>query len=314
MSTAETEVEIPCPQCEEVVFEDERFCTACGHALSVGGASVDPGEPATPTRPESVQRVEVDRGEFAGVSDQGRRRRRNEDALSLEVVGDRRVVAVADGVGSTVDSHRAAQAAVRAVAEYLGSALDDETAPEPDTLRDLLAEAFDRAQRAVVDLTVAAGDSGRPPPSTTLVVGIAVPGHVVVGNVGDSRAYWLGSETGDRRQLTVDDTSAEELIAEGVDPGVAYAEPGAGDITRWIGADAESTEPAVVDVEVDAPGVLLLCSDGLWNYVGNPEDLARLVLTEPMDTPLAVARRLTEIALDAGGQDNITVAVVPVTP
>ena len=315
MITEATELEIPCPRCQEVVFEDERFCTSCGQALSGTGAEVDPGEQGDPTRPESAQRVVVDRGvAAAGISDRGRRRHRNEDALSLVVAGDRRVVAVADGVGSTVDAHRAAQAAVRAVAEYVGPELEGAAAPGPDTLRGLVVEAFDQAQRAVVDLTLAAGDSGRPPPSTTLVVGATVPGHTVVGNVGDSRAYWLTSEAGDCRQLTVDDTSAEELIAEGVEPEVAYAEPGAGDITRWIGADAESTDPAVVDLEVAAPGVLVLCTDGLWNYVGDPEELARLVLAGPGEGPLSVALRLTDTALHAGGHDNVTVAVVPVAP
>ena len=109
----------------------------------------------------------------------------------------------------------------------------------------------------------------------------------------------------------MDDTCAEELISEGVDPEVAYAEPGAGDITRWIGADAESTDPAVIDVEVAAPGVLLLCTDGLWNYVADPEELARLANAGPGEGPLSVARRLTDVALHAGGLDNITVAVVP---
>jgi serine/threonine protein phosphatase PrpC len=297
-----------------VVFEDERFCTSCGEALSATGATVDPRGPAKPTPPESAQRTVVDQGQAAGVSDRGWRRHRNEDALSLVVSGDRRFAAVADGVGSTVDAHRAAQTAVRAVAEYLGPALDGATAPWTESLRALVVEAFDRAQRAVVDLAVAAGDSGRPPSSTTLVVGATVPGHAVVGNLGDSRAYWLGSTAGDRRQLTVDDTSANELIAEGVEPEVALAEPGAGDITRWIGADAESTDPTVVDLEVPAPGVLVLCTDGLWNYVGDPEELAGLALAEPGEGPLSVALRLTDTALDAGGHDNVTVAVVPVTP
>jgi serine/threonine protein phosphatase PrpC len=305
---------MPCPMCQELVSGDERFCTACGHSLSAPGATVGNGHAADPSPPEFAQRVVVDRGEAAGVSDRGRRRHRNEDALSLVVAGDWRIIAVADGVGTTVDAHRAAQAAVRAIAGYLVPALDDARRREPENLAELVRGAFDRAQRAVVDLTLAVGDSGRPAPSTTLVVGITVPGHVVVGNLGDSRAYWLGSAAGDRRQLTVDDTSAEEAVANGVAPGVAYADPRAGDITRWIGADAESTVPAIVEFDVAAPGVLLLCTDGLWNYFEDPEELALMTLSEPTEAPLSVAQRLTDAALNAGGHDNVTVAVVPVTP
>jgi serine/threonine protein phosphatase PrpC len=53
----------------------------------------------------------------------------------------------------------------------------------------------------------------------------------------------------------------------------------------------------------------LLCSDGLWNYLPDAADIARFCSDAD---PTAAARALTEFALDAGGQDNITVAVIPI--
>jgi serine/threonine protein phosphatase PrpC len=57
------------------------------------------------------------------------------------------------------------------------------------------------------------------------------------------------------------------------------------------------------------PGCLLLCSDGLWNYLPDAADIARIC--SGADAAEA-ARALTEFALAAGGQDNITVAVIPI--
>lgn len=147
-------------------------------------------------------------------------------------------------------------------------------------------------------------------PSTTLVAAVATPERIVVGNVGDSRAYWLGHEPGTRRRLTTDDSSAQEYIADGMAPEEAYADPDAHTITRWIGADADSA-PTVSSFDVTGPGHLIVCTDGLWNYFEDADQLALLV---PLDTssPMEIARQLTDAALDAGGLDNITVAVVPI--
>jgi serine/threonine protein phosphatase PrpC len=151
-------------------------------------------------------------------------------------------------------------------------------------------------------------------PSTTLVAVVAQPGIVAVANVGDSRVYLLEDEAGESGSLlTVDDSWAEEMIAEGTVPSVAYAEPEAHTITKWIGADAESVLPTVRVWPIDRPGRLIVCTDGLWDYFEQPSALAGIVQRAGSD-PLAVARTLVEAALAAGGHDNVTVAVIPVGP
>jgi PPM family protein phosphatase len=62
--------------------------------------------------------------------------------------------------------------------------------------------------------------------------------------------------------------------------------------------------------EVKEPGLLVLCSDGLWNYFEDVERLGDLV-PRTVSSPIAIARQFTDAALDAGGNDNITVAVAP---
>jgi serine/threonine protein phosphatase PrpC len=85
-------------------------------------------------------------------------------------------------------------------------------------------------------------------------------------------------------------------------------------ITRWLGVNAGEVDPHVVTVEPEGPGVILVCSDGLWHYLDDAEAMAAAALPLAHEDPLAAARVLTAIALDGGGHDNITVAVVPFPP
>ena len=307
-----------CPACGSAVFEGERYCEVCGTKLRT-----DPllgAEPGTApgvegsVSPEKVQQIHLSEGRVAAISDRGWRRERNEDAVALLCVGDRSAVAVCDGVGSTSRAYRAAQeAAARAIA-VLGRAVNAPNWPSTDELHELLNEAFEEAQRSVAVAMDAGDRSDELPPSTTMVVALAAPGQIVVGNVGDSRAYWLGGSVGGRRLLTVDDTVAQERIAEGASPDEAFALREAHSITRWIGADAESAEPRITDLDVAEPGLLIVCTDGLWNYFEDPESLAKILSASGGSTSSGIARLLVDAALDAGGQDNITVAVVPVGP
>ena len=91
-------------------------------------------------------------------------------------------------------------------------------------------------------------------PSTTMVVGVAAedgspsPTSGTAGPIGSVRARPQA------RLLTVDDSWAQESIAEGIAPAVAYAHPEAHTITRWVGADADSVVPTVVTFDVDRAG------------------------------------------------------------
>jgi serine/threonine protein phosphatase PrpC len=115
---------------------------------------------------------------------------------------------------------------------------------------------------------------------------------------------------GDLRQLSDDDSWASEQIAAGMSEDDAYADSRAHVITRWLGADATDLEPRVETVRVPRPSTLLLCSDGLWNYAPTAHALAeRIAERGSLPGNLALARALTNFARDAGGHDNITVAI-----
>lgn len=128
--------------------------------------------------------------------------------------------------------------------------------------------------------------------------------------LGDSRAYWLAADGAQR--LTTDDSLAQEMVASGLlDETEAMATPQAHVITRWLGADIAEPRAHVTRFEPPGPGVVMICTDGLWNYLPEATDLAVRALPAALTDPLRVAGELVEFALESGGMDNITVVLVP---
>src|ERR1700722_5897450 len=95
-----------CPRCQSPVFHDELYCEACG-----GKVSQDPEPAPGPSAPVATGREPPAPGSIAGMTDRGRRRQRNEDALAIAAAGDRLIATVCDGVASAANHHRADPAA-----------------------------------------------------------------------------------------------------------------------------------------------------------------------------------------------------------
>ncbi len=300
-----------CPTCHQPTLAGERYCEACGARLTTRPEAV--GASAA-LEPGTDRRLEIDRGAAAAVSDRGRRRQRNEDAVWMACDGDRSMAVVCDGVASTHDAHRASLAAAESAGRVLDDLLRARRWPANPALLTSFRRAVRAAQAAVGALTEGREIDAELSPSTTLVAAFSAPGHLVVAGIGDSRAYWLDDTPDRSRLLTVDDSWAEEQIAAGTDPERAYADPEAHTITRWIGAGADRVDVEITVLDVSEPGLLVLCSDGLWNYFEAPERLAREAFGATDRAPIGIARHLVRSALRAGGHDNVTVAVLPVEP
>lgn len=322
-----------CPNCRELLLPNARFCEACGAevagaptvteapASAVSNSCVSCGAPPSSIaedgycgqcgmkQPAPGDHREVDLGTIAAVADRGLHHHRNEDAFSIaqaEVAGAAlRIVVVCDGVSSTADSHLAAQAAADAACARLQTA----QSTDPAALSSLTAEAIADAQVAASAIPAKNGAA----PSCTIVTAIAsITGDdtagVTVGWLGDSRAYWLHDD--ELRQISLDHSWASEQIAAGLPAAYAYEDENAHVITRWLGADAVDLTPTIETLQVPRPTTLLLCSDGLWNYAATTTELHdRIDAQGPQPTNLALARALTNFARDAGGHDNITVAI-----
>ncbi|MGH3867373.1 MAG: PP2C family protein-serine/threonine phosphatase [Pseudonocardiaceae bacterium] len=278
-------------------------------------------------------RVELDIGIAAGISDRGRRRHRNEDALALRDIDlragpglARRAVSVAivcDGVSSSDRPAEASETAAETAADALVVALRAEDGPVAAT-RDAIYAA-DRAVAKLAGSDGADGDwadgdgvngdgvNGRAP-ACTFVSAIVTGDAVTVGWVGDSRAYWIPQADTDTAptRLTTDDSWLTQALAAGtLSPAQAAADRRAHAITAWLGEDADQVEPHVVTIEPEGPGVVVVCTDGLWNYLDTVEELSAALPDDVLEAPLDAARWLVELALLRGGHDNVTVAVVP---
>ncbi len=91
----------------------------------------------------------------------------------------------------------------------------------------------------------------------------------------------------------------------------AYADVRAHAITGWLGADAYDLEPHTATFKPDHAGVVVVCTDGLWNYAESAHEMAQVLPADAAARPLHSAQVLVGHALDGGGHDNVTVAVVP---
>ncbi len=142
------------------------------------------------------------------------------------------------------------------------------------------------------------------------MLGVCADGEVAVAWVGDSRAYWVGPDG--VTQLTSDNSWASQQVDAGVmSEREAGAHPRGQQITAWLGVDAPGLSPQIVTFRPSVPGRLVLCSDGLWGHVALPRHLERLLGAGAGDVDLlASARHLVDLALTAGGPDNITVAIL----
>jgi serine/threonine protein phosphatase PrpC len=245
--------------------------------------------------------TETDLGLVAAVSDRGLHRNQNDDYYAIEAIENRLLAVVCDGVASTDDAGPAAAAAARAALDRLSAGAS--TMADWSTLAH---EAVARAQEAVVP---AAGPSADTDGSTTLTLALVRPGEIVVANVGDSRAYWIGDD-GRNLLLTVDDSWQNFATAAGLPDAVARDPSRLHEITAWLGPDADLVAPHVVLHKPDGAGLVVLCSDGLWNYAEPPDSMGALVGKSADRRPAGVARHLVQAAIDAGGADNVTVAVL----
>lgn len=287
-----------------------RPCVRCGGTIAPDGYCEACGAPAVSERDHFTVAI-GDR--LGGVCDRGVVHHRNEDAMALAAVGGVSVAVVCDGVSTAPASDAASLAACHAAADFLITGApggEREVGREGATgaWGSLLVGAAQRANQAVLEVPVVSeGDA----PSCTYVAAVVTGPLVVVASVGDSRAYWLPDD-GLAARLTTDDSWAQEMVELGMPAHQVENSPQAHAITRWLGPDAPELSPRTDTVTVTAPGWLLLCSDGLWNYCPEAADLGELVrTTEARVGPAAVdiAGALVEWVNARGGRDNVTVAL-----
>jgi len=227
---------------------------------------------------------------YTGVTDPGRRRRRNEDAYVCVPP----LFAIADGMGGAQAGEVASGLAAAVLEEATGNDRGEER------VSSLIQEANRRVYRRSSEDAATSGMG------TTMTVALVddSDGTIAFGHVGDSRAYRVRG--GELEQLTDDHSLVGELLRGGrLSPEEAETHPQRSVITRALG-----TEPDVdVDtftVEAEPNDIYLLCSDGLTDMISASEILGAVEAGSDLDD---AARRLVDAANAGGGEDNITVVL-----
>jgi serine/threonine protein phosphatase PrpC len=208
------------------------------------------------------------------------------------------VFAVADGLGGYGGGEIAAGMAVEASLSQAQRSLAG-GGRVPGILRD----AFNRANHTILDAAIG-GIGGRKMQSTLSAL-VITPGEAHLGHVGDSRVY--RRREGELELLTTDHSQVMELLRMHIiTPEQAITHPARYALTRSVGGDI-TVRTDIRNERLERDDAFLLCSDGLWSNVTSSE-IAEALTRPPAET----CRRLVDLALERGGDDNATAMAIRV--
>ncbi len=239
----------------------------------------------------------------AEVTDVGRKRRNNEDAVLR--VPEAGVFCVADGMGGVQGGEVASKATVDALRDAFTASPDAPFAVTAAAAARLASRAVNRASQWIKARSEERGLSGTGSTVVMLLFDRVMPEQARVLHAGDSRAYRY--RQGKLQQLSADHSVAAAAgLADDKDLPAMFR----GVITRAVGLE-ETVLLEETLADVAAGDLFLLCSDGLTKMVPD-KTLSKLLRKHTADAPEALARLLVGEALKAGGDDNVSVVLVRV--
>ncbi len=210
---------------------------------------------------------------------------------------------VADGMGGHADGQVASRQAIQTVIDYMLPRISSTTPMNDEAFQQLLSDGVQNANLAVHNRNLETHvDMG-----TTMTAALVVGTTAYIANVGDSRTYVYRQEQG-LRKVTMDHSVVASLVEAGIiQPDDIYTHPKRHQIYRSLG------EKPVIEVdtfkeEMQPGDRLLLCSDGLWDMVRDPD--IQHIVSKPGGDLDRLSQDLIDAALKGGGEDNVTVIVV----
>jgi serine/threonine protein phosphatase PrpC len=246
--------------------------------------------------------------EAFGATDRGCVRTENEDRIFVDdPLG---LYLVCDGMGGGKHGEIAAEMAVGVVRSYIHSSQDRYDASWP------LGYAFDLsldANRVATGVKLANLQIWRTAEQrlecagmgTTIAAVLIGEGRAVVGNVGDTRVYLCRENR--LAQMTFDDTMVASMMRSGLlSADEAASHPMRNVITQAAGSRA-NVEVHLHEESIAPGDILLICSDGLYNLVKEPDIVTTLAESA---SPEAAAKRLIDAAVNWGAPDNVSAVVL----
>ncbi|MDQ1611176.1 MAG: family protein phosphatase [Pyrinomonadaceae bacterium] len=238
--------------------------------------------------------------EIASVTDRGLSQKRplNEDSMLVDE--ERRIFAVADGVGGAQAGEVASQTAV----EVLGEAFRHHQ--DGDDIEDLMEIAIQRANASIYQMS---HEQRQLSMMATTIVALHLDGRrATIGHVGDSRLYRL--KPGGRLERETEDHSVveEEVRAGRMSPEQAANHPSRNVISRALGAE-QAVEVDMKTIEVEDGTIFLLCSDGITRHI--PDEELNTLLNGG-DSLNATCEEMKRLCYERGAEDNLTAVIIRV--
>jgi len=240
--------------------------------------------------------------EYGAYTHQGLQRKSNEDHYYIPSRDGQdtsfEMMIVADGMGG----HNAGGLASRIAVEYVYTHIDEHKAQiesSPDLMR-VVNQAIQEANQRILGLSMS--DSRFSGMGTTLTMAVFEKDRFFAAHVGDSRCYLI--RDGVARQITKDHSLVQELVDNGsITQDEMDMHPKKNVITRALGTD-QRLRIDFFEEKLLKGDIVLLCTDGLTNYVNLQEYADSFTSNMTMED---LASLLGKEALNAGGSDDITI-------
>jgi serine/threonine protein phosphatase PrpC len=214
---------------------------------------------------------------------------------------------IADGMGGYAHGQDASYLAIQTMVQSVLPNVAGSEEMTDDIIAEVLIEGVEQANQAVL----LRSKQFQTDMGATITAALVIDTNAFVVNVGDSRTY-LYRECVGLTQVTRDHSHVARLVAAGqIARDDIYTHPDRNQVYRGLGAD-QDVKVDWFTVPLQGNDCLLLCSDGLWEMVRDPE--IERTLKEQRCNPSQASKTLVRAALQGGGLDNISVIIVNVAP
>lgn len=238
-----------------------------------------------------------------GATNIGKVRKDNQDSYMFDTVDESVAFAVVcDGMGGARGGKTASSTAVNVFASNLVSLSNNY---KESDIHELLEKAILDANGEIYNKSIS--DTELNGMGTTLVSSVIVNDTAYFANIGDSRAYLI--RDGVLKRITKDHSAVQELVDQGLlTENQARNHPNKNIITRALGVD-ENIEFDYFVEKIKDKDIILLCTDGIINYVDDLEIPFEILSQSNVD---AIPQKLIDLANSRGGSDNSTVVVIKI--